>query len=168
MKQSAPVSTSQLDVPALALVLLHARSVLQAPVGLDVPPPADPPSAAGADADQSALADWDDLWTQALAFRVTENGARVPQWFTIDHPGIDRVDAARWAQAQRDRLVQGVIGDADGRTRARAEEARVAGFDRVVVLPLVAAYTRRVDATLAVSALTFLDDEAWARSITGD
>ncbi|GIG20988.1 hypothetical protein Cch01nite_17120 [Cellulomonas chitinilytica] len=169
MTRSTPARTAHLEVPTLALMLLHARTVLQAPVGLDVPAPAEPPSARAADPDPALLADWDELWAEALAFRVTQDGAAVPRWFSLEHAGIDTGDAARWAQEQRDHLVQDVIDEASPLAHSRVETARLAGFDRVAVLPLAVAYCRRVDEdTLAVSAITFLDDKAWAQAMASD
>jgi hypothetical protein len=162
---STPARTVHLEVPTLGLVLLHARAVLGTRVGLDVPAAADPPPASSAGLDPEALANWDELWVAALRFRVTGDSTRVPAWFSAEHRGLDRVEAARWTQERKARLVEDVLGEGE-LGRARADSARLAGFHRVVVLPLVGGYALCVDdATLAVSEVAYVDDAAWAQAL---
>ncbi len=152
------------DAPGALLELVYARAALGLAVFPDMPQVWSPPEPQIAP--QGATERWTALFDAAAGLSTSDTGRPPPSWLTTDDAeAVDVDDARAWLRQQRPILIESALMVNEGnvpRITKRAESLQQTTIDRVAVLPLDGHYgARPSNATLIVSLVTFLDDDAW-------
>ena len=158
------------DVPAALIELLYGRAVL----GLDVAPdlPATSPVTDHAEAPADAGPRWVALYESALDQYERQDHALDVFWLMLEDAAELNLDMARaWTNEQRRQAADAALMPTkqnSPRLERRYQSLADGPIWHVLVLPVVGHYFARASSGVLLTSLeTFLDDDAWARAISG-